>query len=207
VRIVHLIEAAGLTDREVGARIGVTQQSVNRWRRGEQVPGVERAELLAAALGVTEDVIISAVIADLKARSRRDERTNSDEELLLAAACSIVESRGTSSLSLRSVSEHCGVPITDVANRWRTRDDLAKAALNHALANARPATIEVIVRSHLDSFTRVGPEAVWRLPGMSNAVAAAGGTDSLIFLVGAAVVGVPESERGAALDRSAPANR
>jgi transcriptional regulator with XRE-family HTH domain len=191
VRVLALIEAARLTDRELGQRIGVSQQSVNRWRRGEQVPGVERAAALATALGISEDAMTLAIVDDLKARIRGPQVADRDENELLEAACAIVRSRGTTSLTLRAVAEHCNVPITTVAYRWRTRDDLGKAALDHALATASVDTIADVLRAHLDTMARVGPNNVWNLRGMHNAVEAAGGYEQLARLVGIALLGEP----------------
>jgi transcriptional regulator with XRE-family HTH domain len=190
MRVVELIEAVGLNDREIGARIGVSQQSVNRWRRGEQVPGVERAEALATVLCTTEDAVLSAIVSDLKGRSLGDSGSGT-AEVLLSAACSIVRATGPGALTLRAVAEHCGTSITAVASRWRTRDDLTKATLNFALATAGPDTVEAVVRSHLEQLRTIDPGVVREMPGMVNAMNVAGGRDSLLLLIGAAVLDLP----------------
>jgi transcriptional regulator with XRE-family HTH domain len=191
MRVVALIEAARLTDRELGQRIGVSQQSVNRWRRGEQVPGVERAASLAEALGIGEEAMTTAIVDDLKSRIRGPQVADRDETELLEAACAIVRRHGTTGLTLRAVAEQCNVPITTIAYRWRTRDDLGKAALDYALASATEATLTGVVMAHLDSMARVGASNLWSLPGMANAVAVAGGYEKLALLAGSALLGEP----------------
>jgi DNA-binding XRE family transcriptional regulator len=191
VHVVALIEAAHLTDRELGQRIGVSQQSVNRWRRGEQVPGVERSASLAEALGIGEEAMTTAIVDDLKSRVRGPQLADHTETDLLDAACAIVRRYGTTGLTLRAVAEYCNVPITTVAYRWRTRDDLGKAALDYALAHATDATIAEAVAAHLDSMVRVGASNLWSLSGMANAVAVAGGYENLASLAGSALLGAP----------------
>jgi transcriptional regulator with XRE-family HTH domain len=191
VRVVELIEAARLTDRELGQRIGVSQQSVNRWRRGEQVPGVERAASLAKGLGVSEDAMTTAIVEDLKSRIRGPHTSERGDTDLLEAACGIVSKRGTTALTLRAVAEQCDVPITAVAYRWRTRDDLARAALDFALSGADAESVASVVRAHLDTIARVGRTNLWALRGMSNAVTSAGGYDALAQMAGQALLGEP----------------
>jgi transcriptional regulator with XRE-family HTH domain len=191
MRVVALIEAARLTDRELGQRIGVSQQSVNRWRRGEQVPGVERAASLADALGIGEEAMTTAIVDDLKSRIRGPQVADRDETELLEAACLIVRRSGATGLTLRAVAELCNVPITSIAYRWRTRDDLGKAALDYALASATEATVAEVVTAHLDSMARVGASNLWGLAGMANAVAVAGGYERLALLAGTALLGEP----------------
>jgi transcriptional regulator with XRE-family HTH domain len=191
VRVVELIEAARLTDRELGQRIGVSQQSVNRWRRGEQVPGVERAASLAKGLGVSEEAMTNAIVEDLKSRIRGPHTSDRADNELLRAACAIVAKRGTTALTLRAVAEDCNVPITAVAYRWRTRDDLARATLDFAFGAADADTINGIVRAHLETIVRVGRANLWGLRGIKNAVAVAGGYDALAQMAGIAVLGDP----------------
>jgi DNA-binding XRE family transcriptional regulator len=186
-----MIEAARLTDRELGQRIGVSQQSVNRWRRGEQVPGVERAASLAKGLGISEEAMTNAIVEDLKSRIRGPHTSERADNELLQAACAIVANRGTTALTLRAVAEECNVPITAVAYRWRTRDDLARATLDYALSEAQADTIGGVVRSHLETIVRVGRTNLWGLRGITNAVAVAGGYDPLAQMAGRAVLGDP----------------
>ncbi len=49
----------GLTQEELGERIGVSGKTVSRWETGVYLPGVEALELLSLELGVTADEIIA----------------------------------------------------------------------------------------------------------------------------------------------------
>ena len=49
----------GLTQKELGERIGVSGKTVSRWETGVYLPGVEALELLSLELGVTADEIIA----------------------------------------------------------------------------------------------------------------------------------------------------
>lgn len=182
-----LIESARLTDRELAARMGVSQQSVNRWRRGEQVPGLERVDDLAVAIGVPAADIEVAIVTDLRSRVRRGD-SSPDSDLLLGAAADVVRRRGLSGLTLRAVAEHVNVPITDVAYRWRTRDALAEATLNHALLSASEETLGAVVAAHLDTMTRVGPGTLWSMPGVQHAITLAGSENELAQRIGHAVL-------------------
>jgi transcriptional regulator with XRE-family HTH domain len=182
-----LIESARLTDRDLAARIGVSQQSVNRWRRGEQVPGLERVDDLAIAIGVPAADLEVAIVTDLRSRVRRSD-PSPDSDRLLNAAADVVLRRGLSALTLRAVAEHINVPITEVAYRWRTRDALAEATLNHALLHATQETLGAVVSAHLDTMTRVGPGALWPMPGVQHAVTLVGSENDLAQLVGHAVL-------------------
>ena len=48
-------KAAGLTLQELAARIGVTQQAVGMWERGETLPAADRLPDIARALGCSID--------------------------------------------------------------------------------------------------------------------------------------------------------
>lgn len=52
-RIREYREAAGLSQTEVGRRLGVKQQSVGKWERGSALPQGARLAELADVLGVT----------------------------------------------------------------------------------------------------------------------------------------------------------
>ena len=51
------LKARGLSDAEMAARLGVTRQTVYRWRRGQAIPGREEMRALHQATGgeVTAD--------------------------------------------------------------------------------------------------------------------------------------------------------
>lgn len=193
VHVIALLEASRLTDRDLGQRVGVSQQSVNRWRRGEQVPGHERAGALAAALNVDVAVVEAAIAFDLAARYRISTATDIASGDILSAATAIVAEGGTVALTLRAVAEACSIPIATVAARWRTRDDLARAALDHALLTATEASLPSVLRAHLPTMARIGPNQIWSLPGITAAADLAGGPGALAALVGSVFLGLPIS--------------
>jgi AcrR family transcriptional regulator len=140
-------------------------------------------------LGIGEEAMTTAIVDDLKSRIRGPHVADLNEAELLEAACTVVRRHGTTGLTLRAVAEECNVPITTVAYRWRTRDDLGKAALDYALASATESTLAEVVTAHLDSMARVGPANLWGLAGMQHAVRVAGGYERLASLVGTALLG------------------
>ena len=56
-------KAAGLTLQELAARIGVTQQAVGMWERGETLPAADRLPDIARALECSIDELYSAADA------------------------------------------------------------------------------------------------------------------------------------------------
>lgn len=55
-------KAAGLTLTDVAERLGVTQQAIGRWERGEALPSADRLPDLAAALGCSIDELYTGEI-------------------------------------------------------------------------------------------------------------------------------------------------
>lgn len=58
MRIKQLREAAGLSQRELGERIGVSGPAVAMWESGENRPSLTNLEKLADVLGVSIDAIL-----------------------------------------------------------------------------------------------------------------------------------------------------
>ena len=58
MRIKQLREAAGMTQRELGERIGVSGPAVAMWETGENRPTLTNLEKLADVLGVSVDAIL-----------------------------------------------------------------------------------------------------------------------------------------------------
>ena len=56
-------KAAGLTLQELAARIGVTQQAVGMWERGETLPAADRLPDIARALECSIDELYRAADA------------------------------------------------------------------------------------------------------------------------------------------------
>lgn len=54
-----LIKRTGLNQRQFGEKIGVTSQSVSEWVKGKSRPDSERLPIVAKALGVTVDELLS----------------------------------------------------------------------------------------------------------------------------------------------------
>lgn len=58
MRIKELREAAGLTQRELGERVGVSGPAVAMWETGENRPTLTNLEKLADVLGASVDAIL-----------------------------------------------------------------------------------------------------------------------------------------------------
>lgn len=58
MRIKQLREAAGMSQRELGERIGVSGPAVAMWESGENRPSLTNLEKLADVLGVSIDAIL-----------------------------------------------------------------------------------------------------------------------------------------------------
>ena len=54
-RIGQLIRQSGLSDKELAGMLGLSVQSVNKWRHGHHLPDVENLFLLGRILGKTVD--------------------------------------------------------------------------------------------------------------------------------------------------------
>ena len=58
LRIKELREAAGMSQRELGERIGISGPAVAMWESGENRPSLTNLEKLADVLGVSIDAIL-----------------------------------------------------------------------------------------------------------------------------------------------------
>ncbi len=58
MRIKQLREAAGMSQRELGERIGISGPAVAMWESGENRPSLTNLEKLADVLGVSIDAIL-----------------------------------------------------------------------------------------------------------------------------------------------------
>lgn len=54
-RIAWFIDDSGLSDREFGESMGLTVQSVNKWRHARNIPDIENLYILSRILGVKVD--------------------------------------------------------------------------------------------------------------------------------------------------------
>ena len=58
MRIKQLREASGMSQRELGERIGISGPAVAMWESGENRPSLTNLEKLADVLGVSIDTIL-----------------------------------------------------------------------------------------------------------------------------------------------------
>jgi len=54
-KISQLIEESGLTDKELGKIMGLSVQSINKWRHGRNMPDIENLYILSRILGTKVD--------------------------------------------------------------------------------------------------------------------------------------------------------
>ena len=57
-RLAFLRKAAGLTQEQLGARVGVTRQAVSKWESGQVSPDVATVARLCGALNVSADFLV-----------------------------------------------------------------------------------------------------------------------------------------------------
>lgn len=54
-RIGELISESGLSDRKIAELMGLTSQTVNKWRHGNGIPDMENLFMLSRILGIQMD--------------------------------------------------------------------------------------------------------------------------------------------------------
>ena len=54
-RVCKLIYESGLSDREIGELMGLTSQTINKWRHGNGLPDMENFFMLSRILGIRMD--------------------------------------------------------------------------------------------------------------------------------------------------------
>lgn len=91
--IADIRREAGLTQQELGERIGVTNKTVSRWETGTYMPPIESLEMLSKTLGVSINEIIAG------------ERLT-PEEFVAKAEENIVSAWQDSSFTLRERQEY-----------------------------------------------------------------------------------------------------
>ena len=57
--IAYMRRARGLSQEALAEKVGVTRQTVSKWETGESLPDLEKAALLAEALEVSLDELVS----------------------------------------------------------------------------------------------------------------------------------------------------
>lgn len=61
-RIGQMIKDSGLSDKDLGEKLGLSVQSVNKWRHGRGIPDIENLYLLSKILEVRiDDFIVPAI--------------------------------------------------------------------------------------------------------------------------------------------------
>lgn len=54
-RIRELITESGKSDKEIGEQMGLTVQTINKWRHGDGIPDTENLFMLSRILGIQMD--------------------------------------------------------------------------------------------------------------------------------------------------------
>ena len=60
--VAALIEASGLSDKDIGEYLGLSVQSINKWRHARCLPDIENLFLLSRILGLRVDDFLVPVI-------------------------------------------------------------------------------------------------------------------------------------------------
>ena len=62
-KISKLIDESGLSDKELGGIMGLSVQSINKWRHGHNLPDIENLFLLSRILGIkVDDFLVPLVL-------------------------------------------------------------------------------------------------------------------------------------------------
>ena len=83
-RMQRLREEDGMTQEEMGEKLGVSQGTVSQWERGKRVPGGEAVKAMAELFDTTADFILGIVDEEIKLVPYFRE-LKEEEELLMQA--------------------------------------------------------------------------------------------------------------------------
>lgn len=62
-KISELIDKSGLSDKELGEIMGLSVQSINKWRHGHNLPNIENLFFLSKIFGIkVDDLLVPLVI-------------------------------------------------------------------------------------------------------------------------------------------------
>ena len=62
-KISKLIDESGLSDKKLGGIMGLSVQSINKWRHGHNLPDIENLFLLSRILGIkVDDFLVPLVV-------------------------------------------------------------------------------------------------------------------------------------------------
>ncbi|MGN0438327.1 MAG: helix-turn-helix domain-containing protein [Lachnospiraceae bacterium] len=62
-KISRLIDESGLTDKKLGEIMGLSVQSINKWRHGRNLPDIENLFILSRILGIKVDDFLVPFVA------------------------------------------------------------------------------------------------------------------------------------------------
>ena len=82
-KIAELIDKSGLNDKEISEYLGLTVQSVNKWRHGKGIPDLENLFLLSRLFGIRVDDFLVARMDD----GNINKKELSAKETAIAAFC------------------------------------------------------------------------------------------------------------------------
>ena len=64
-RIGNCIDKSGLSDRQLSRQMGISVQSINKWRHGKSLPDIENLFILGKILGIrTDDFLVPVMSKD-----------------------------------------------------------------------------------------------------------------------------------------------
>ncbi|MCD8107226.1 MAG: helix-turn-helix domain-containing protein [Oscillospiraceae bacterium] len=82
--IAELRKKSGLTQEQLGERIGVTNKTISRWETGNYMPSIDMLEVLAETFNVSINELLAGEVLDDKSF-----RTKADENVLKIARSEI----------------------------------------------------------------------------------------------------------------------
>lgn len=62
-KISKMIDESGLSDKELGEIMGLSVQSINKWRHGHNLPDIENLFLLSRIFGIKVDDFLIPLVA------------------------------------------------------------------------------------------------------------------------------------------------
>jgi len=143
--IVGLRRDRGLTQRDVGDRLGRSQSVVSRWERGVLEPTIQDLVALTPVLGQPLDRIATAVRGPGRRRSRRGDSPADRREVALI----LRTARLAAELDAWTVARRTGIP----PRRLHRLEAGAEASTAEfvALVAVLPTLVEALMRAGLDT--------------------------------------------------------
>ncbi len=163
---------AGLTQREVGAHLGVTGQTVRNWETGRNEPSKESLDSLASLFNIHPE--------ELKTESRTlssQAHLNGSRQRIQVDPLTLIQARKDAGLSQETASSRSGINITSIrryerGNAKPTRGALQRLALIYNkpplwLDPESPNGARLLQPEHLDPALRVYLDLQPELTGAS----------------------------------------